>query len=147
MSDFVERLTSSATIVSEGFGCHHCDFFPLVGKPSLEVSSIKRQKDGFQVKGKVQFRHCRICGKALHEINKEVPIHLKDLVCQCGKNNFRFVLNSVKPNRAENATDWNFDLDVICRAGGKKTLTQKIAEFAKLKRIKVGPSGVDLTLK
>jgi hypothetical protein len=118
-----------------------------VGEPILERDAMEPKKDGSLATGKVPIRFCPVCRSALREMYRVVPIELEEFACpQCERKDFRFALGSVKPNKAE-PTDWQFDLEVICAACNTKTFTQRITELLRLKRIKVGPRGVDLKLK
>jgi hypothetical protein len=84
---------------------------------------------------------------AINEINEVVPIELAGLRCSCGGTDFTFAIRSLKPDRLQNPSEWKFDLDIICSKCRRKKLTEKIASFFRLKRIKVGPAGVDLVMK
>ena len=119
-----------------------------VGEPILERDAMERKKDGSLATGKVPIRFCPVCRSALREMYRVVPIKLEGLSCpQCERKDFRFALRSMKPNKVKEPTDWKFDLEVMCPACNTKMFTQGIAELLRLKRITVGPTGVDFWLK
>jgi hypothetical protein len=65
------------------------------------------------------------------------------MICSCGGNDFRFAISSLQKKRAE----WIFDLDVICRACESTKFHEKLLDFFKLKRLKIGATGVDVQLR
>ena len=133
-------------IVAEGelcFSCRTHGGFTRFEKPALEVRRICRTKSGLTASGIIRARRCPVCGTALNAINNVVPIELDGMICSCGGNDFRFAISSLKKTRAE----WIFDLDVICRACEKTKFHEKLLDFFKLKRLKIGATGVDVQLK
>ena len=119
-----------------------------VGEPILERDAMERKKDGSLATGKVPIRLCPVCHSALREIFRVVPIQFEGLSCpQCERKDFRFTLTPVRPNKVKGQTDWRFDLEVMCPACNTKTFTERIADLLRLRRITVGPGGVDLQLK
>jgi hypothetical protein len=82
----------------------------------------------------------------VNEINKSVPIELEGMTCSCGGKNFRFAISSLKKNPKKRA-EWVFDLDVICEACDKTKFHEKLLNFFKLKRLKIGATGVDVQMQ
>jgi hypothetical protein len=113
----------------------------------IRLVKLKRKEGKFVVVGSVDLGHCPVCGAAATAISAAVPIELEGLACSCGSKNFRFAINSLKPNRPKNPTDWQFELDVICISCKRQKFIEKVLSFFKLKRIKVGPLGVDVQVK
>jgi hypothetical protein len=76
-----------------------------------------------------------------------VPIELSGLACNnCGGKKFQFTISSLKPNRAKDPTDWDFDLEIACTSCQRRKLLERILNFFRVKRIKVGPTGFDLEM-
>jgi hypothetical protein len=117
------------------------------GEPRLELIRIERRDTKFTVEGRVPKAYCSACGQALDEIQSVVPIELEGLVCACGGRSFQFAIKSLEPNKAQKPTEWKFELDVICDKCNKAKFVEKVFSFLRLKRIKVGPTGMDVQLK
>jgi hypothetical protein len=116
-------------------------------KPNLEIVRLERKAGKFVTSGKINMGYCQNCGAAVREITQVVPLELKGLSCDCGSSKFRFTISSIKPNKPKDATEWVFDLDIICRNCNRVKFTEKILNFFKLKRIKVGVTGVDVQMR
>jgi hypothetical protein len=113
---------------------------------SLEITSLERRGEGIASTGRIPMGHCPVCGFAVDEINRVVPIELQGLICKCGGREFRFSIRSLKPNKSKEPTEWKFDLDVVCVGCENRKFRQRIANFFRLKRVKVGATGIDLEL-
>jgi hypothetical protein len=109
-----------------------------------QITSIERKADKMTAWGRVLMNRCPYCGMAVEEINRVVPIELQGITCDCGGKEFRFTIRSLKPNKAKDPTEWSFDLDVTCISCRTRKLRGKILSFFRLKRIKIGATGVDL---
>jgi hypothetical protein len=161
MPDKPQSEVEAAIVVrmTRNGGCPHCtpasfgepyvDVVPLSSEEienPIEITTLKQHKDGLRAAGKISYTYCPKCGMAIREINRRIPIELQDLLCQCGGNQFRFSISSIKPNRTQRATAWRFELDVTCKACSRVNFVKRIASLFKLKRIKVGPGGVDIVM-
>jgi hypothetical protein len=120
--------------------------FAAEDRPALRIMSIERKADRITSVGRIPMARCPVCGRAVQEINRAVPIELEGLTCDCGGQKFRFTIRSLKPNKVKDPTEWTFDLDVTCVSCRHKKFRQKILSFFRLKRIKVGATGVDLEM-
>src|SRR5271156_6853244 len=123
-------------------GCGWVDTQPTF----VKLVSLQKTSETFTLTGSVPMRNCPKCGIALDAITKAVPIELDALKCHCGHTNFRFAIRSLKPNTATAPTEWRFNLDIICRQCTRRKFTRRILNFFRLKRIKVGATGVDLEM-
>jgi YgiT-type zinc finger domain-containing protein len=116
-------------------------------KPTVKIVRLERKEGRFVASGTVRMTVCPNCGMTVKAINQIVPIELQALTCACGANDFRFAIRSLKPSAAKRSMEWSFELDVICAACGTTKFAEKILSFLRLKRIKVGLSGIDLQMR
>jgi len=75
--------------------------------PAVRLAKMERKGGKFVVEGSVSYGHCPVCGSAASAITETVPLELHGVACSCGSKNFRFAINSIKPNKALNPTDWH----------------------------------------
>src|ERR1700735_2097505 len=115
-----------AIVCSPGHHCPACGgaVFSPVDRPALRIMSIERKGDKVASAGSIPMSRCAVCGAAVHEINRVVPIELDGLTCKCGGKEFRFEIRSLKPNRKQNPTEWDFDLDITCVSCSKRRLVE-----------------------
>ena len=125
--------------------CQACGsaLFGKKGGPALQIVSIERKAEGLVSTGRILMARCPVCGAAVDEINRAIPIQLNGLTCICGGQQFRFAIRSLKPNKAKKPTEWSFDLDIICVQCDQSKYEEKNLDFSKLKRIRVGDAGVE----
>jgi hypothetical protein len=139
--------TEVGVVYTEQGRCWHCAHLMPPIEGAVNIQSIEKKGDGFVASGYIPFDRCPFCGMMIHAISEVVPVELAGLSCSCGGKQFRFAIKTIKPNKAKNPTEWKFDLDVICTICSKRKFRQKILNLFRLKRIKVGATGVDLQLK
>jgi hypothetical protein len=129
----------------------HCDqcggaVYSPTQAPALQITTVERKADGIVTTGRIPVSYCPRCAAALHEIRRVVPIELKGLACKCGSEKFRFSVRSIKPNKAKDPTDWNFELDAVCLGCDQTKFHEKILNFFRLKKVKVGVTGIDVEM-
>ncbi|WP_156398873.1 hypothetical protein [Methylobacterium sp. Leaf469] len=135
-----------AIVCTPSHRCPACgdDVIAVEFEPALKVTSVERKIDKFATFGSVPMSRCPVCGMALREVQRVVPLELEGLTCVCGKSDFNFSVSSIKPNKKKNATEWDFNLDVTCKSCKKQKFLEKILNFFKLKKIKVSATGVEV---
>lgn len=117
----------------------------VTGRP-ITISAIKKKDGGFMIVGRAHSPYsCAFCFQALHAIRQSVPIEVNGLVCECSSTTFDFVVESISAGKKTG--DWNFILDVNCHKCHRKRLSESILGFLRLKRIRVGPTGVSVEMK
>jgi hypothetical protein len=122
--------------------CNWVDNQPIF----VKFVSLRKTSDNLTVAGTVPMLYCPRCADSISAITKAVPIELQALNCHCGHNDFRFAISSLKPNKTAAPTEWRFDLDIICRRCERRKFRRRILNFFRLKKIKVGATGVDLEM-
>lgn len=136
---------SSAIVCTLGGICPYCRA-GWEERPVVEVMTIERKADRIASSGRIPMRHCPRCMAAINAINHVVPIELGGFVCECGGKEFRFSIRSLKPNKVRSPDEWNFDLDVTCTSCRKRKLRERLLNIFRLKRVKLGATGVDLEM-
>lgn len=116
-------------------------------EPALTIEKLEQKAGKFLSTGRIAMSTCPACGAAVQEIHRVVPIELTGLTCACGSTDFQFSIKLLAPNKQKNPTDWNFDIDVICRKCKKLGIVKSVLGFFRFKRIKIDATGVDLRLK
>jgi|ERR1700730_7260716 hypothetical protein len=113
----------------------------------LEVKSLKKKDGGFVITGTISPVMCGSCGAVVSALAVEVPVELEHLKCSCGGSKFSISLKSVEKEKKKIDPNWQFEVDINCERCHKIRFREKIASLFRLKRLKVGPTGVDIQLK
>lgn len=113
---------------------------------TLRITSLKKKDGGFVLSGVLSSSACPVCGSAVSFLATEVPVELERLKCTCGSNVFEISLSSIKEGRKPMAA-WQFELDVNCQACKRVRFREKVASFFRLKKIRVGLTGINIEMK
>jgi hypothetical protein len=115
---------------------------------SVTLVSIEKTETGFRLVGNANRFDCAFCGLAMRAISAAVPLELDGLVCMCGSTDFRPVIQSLRPAVGKEAEkQWEFELDVFCTRCSHISFRERIFNLLKLKRIKVGATGIECEMK
>jgi hypothetical protein len=66
----------------------------------VTVEALSRKDGVYRVVGLVNAGTCAICGMAFGAIKRAVPIELRNLVCDCGSQDFSFSIQGTSNNSA-----------------------------------------------
>jgi hypothetical protein len=117
------------------------------GAEAVQVSSLKKKDGGYVLAGTISPSLCPMCGQAVSFLATEVPVELERLSCECGGKVFAVAVKSIQMEKKKTDPNWQFELDVNCQACKKTRFREKIVSFFRLKKIKVGLTGIDIQLK
>jgi hypothetical protein len=116
-------------------------------RDELRITSLKKKDGGFVLSGSLSSNRCPVCGMAVGFLATEVPVEMDRLRCDCGSSVYHVVLKSIQMEKKKTEPNWQFELDVNCQACKQTRFKEKIASFFRLKKIKVGLTGIDIQLK
>jgi hypothetical protein len=111
------------------------------------INSLKKKEGGFVLSGTISSVLCLRCGAAISYLTTEVPVELDHLVCDCSAKTFAITLRSIEMEKKKTEPNWQFQLDVDCESCKQTKFKEKVASLFRLKRIKVGLTGIDIQLK
>jgi hypothetical protein len=117
------------------------------GADAVQISSLRKRDGGYVLTGTISPSYCPMCGQAVSFLATEVPVELDRLSCECGGKVFAVAVKSIQMEKKKTDPNWQFELDINCEACKRTRFREKVASFFRLKKIKVGLTGIDIQLK
>jgi hypothetical protein len=113
----------------------------------VTVEALSRKDGVYRVVGLVNAGTCAICGMAFGAIKRAVPIELRNLVCDCGSQDFSFSIQSLKLRKTRGKRDWRFELDVKCKRCDVNKFQVPVLDWQDVQSIEVDSKNVTIKVK
>jgi hypothetical protein len=126
--------------------CPHCDVATHPDQRAIQIVNINQEKDGWRAHGRLFTCRCPSCGTMLSAIMASVPVECAEYQCpRCGPES---ILRTDVLSLTSQGGYYDFEAMLRCpKCRGRRRFRQRLsAPFRSLRRLKLGPTGVEIEM-